>query len=199
MDAVSNTILDIAFSKEKLPLVVNVQQPHTIRGEQVIQMLRNALVEKVGLPSPDSLPLIHPGEWIWKLRRMMQDDRLSPESREIVVSRPRLDLAAVRIPLIRTMLCHSQEAMINISISYRIPQAPDTPSTDDHSSTSKPRTTQTVLSLELDSSNAKRLSSTIRELKPIDETMVNKWVEYWVRVGFIERRSLAASRPHSRL
>ena len=89
--------------------------------------------------------------------------------------------------------------MINISISFRIPQTADTPSTDDRSSASKPRTAQTVLSLELDTSNARRLSSTIRELKEIDETMVKKWVEYWVGAGFIERNALVASRPHSRL
>ncbi|KAF9072482.1 hypothetical protein BDP27DRAFT_1418094 [Rhodocollybia butyracea] len=63
MDAVRDVLLDIGFSQDPAPIVVNVVHPKPISWTPVMQHIRGALLEAKGLP-PDALPLVPYSNWV---------------------------------------------------------------------------------------------------------------------------------------
>ncbi|KAJ3877582.1 putative aminoadipate reductase [Lentinula edodes] len=68
MDAVTSTVLDTAFLKDRAPIAVNVVHPRPISWSVVMQNIRHALVREKSL-SPEDLTLIPFQQWVLELEK----------------------------------------------------------------------------------------------------------------------------------
>jgi hypothetical protein len=81
MDAVSQTILDVAWSTEA-PAALNVVHPRPIAWNSILSSINDAIVEE-GL-SPSRIPVVDFSAWVSSLESHAKDS--SPESLENIVS-----------------------------------------------------------------------------------------------------------------
>lgn len=81
MDAVSQTILDVAWSTEA-PAALNVVHPRPIGWNSILSSINDAIVEQG--PSPSRIPVIDFDTWVSYLESRAKDS--SPETLDNIVS-----------------------------------------------------------------------------------------------------------------
>ncbi|KXN81584.1 L-aminoadipate-semialdehyde dehydrogenase large subunit [Leucoagaricus sp. SymC.cos] len=72
MDKAAQSILDLCFTKEKIPFAVNLMHPRPVAWNQVIEAIQGALVDLLGI-DPASLLMIPLPEWIEQLSAKAKD------------------------------------------------------------------------------------------------------------------------------
>ncbi|KAF9445951.1 putative aminoadipate reductase [Macrolepiota fuliginosa MF-IS2] len=79
MDSAAQSILDLAYTKEKLPFAINFTHPRPVTWDYVIEAVRDAVVDALRI-DPVQLPLIPFPEWIDRLANKAMDAK--PEDLE---------------------------------------------------------------------------------------------------------------------
>ncbi|KAH7879221.1 uncharacterized protein C8R40DRAFT_1166466 [Lentinula edodes] len=156
MDAISDAILDVAFtSEEDIPIVVNLVHPFPVSWTSVMEAIRKALKAAKNLDDPKALPLVPLSEWVSALEKTVKNSS-SPEKTSI-------ELPASKIlGFIQNMLQGDKlVAKYDGDLS----------------------TVEAAGLTSLDTSNARRISRRIRELEPIGLYDAEMWVRYWLKKG----------------
>lgn len=83
MDAISDAILDVAFtSEEDIPIVVNLVHPFPVSWTSVMEAIRKPLKAAKKLDDPKALRLVPLSEWVAALEKAAKNSS-SPEKTSI--------------------------------------------------------------------------------------------------------------------
>ncbi|KAE9383585.1 acetyl-CoA synthetase-like protein [Gymnopus androsaceus JB14] len=150
IDAVCSALLDVGFSREPVPIAVNVVHPKSVSWTYVAQRIRTALIEEKHLSS-DSLPLVPYYDWV---------DTIEKHAKYPT------EANAQTIPAVKLLDFYRLQSSADIALRK-----------------SGETTFESAGLTTLQTTNVERLSVRIRSLKPLDDTIIRKWVRYWIDAG----------------
>ncbi|KAJ3715279.1 hypothetical protein DFJ43DRAFT_1007325 [Lentinula guzmanii] len=104
--------------------------------------------------SSDALPLVPYHDWVAAV------EKYADNSKEA-------DADAQNVPAVKLLEFYKQQAAVDNTLRQ-----------------SNQSTTESVGLTQLSTRNVERLSANMRNLKPLDASIIRKWVKYWVSVGF---------------
>ncbi|KAF9060960.1 hypothetical protein BDP27DRAFT_1370089 [Rhodocollybia butyracea] len=161
MDAVCSALLDVGFSHDP-PITVNVVHPQPVTWTSVMQSIRNAFIKEKGLPC-DAFPLIPYSDWVAAVEKHSTNLTETDAQKMARCSAH----ASFGQPAIKLLPFYRNQANIDEGLGK-----------------SNATAMESVGLTPLSTDNVERLSPSLKTLKPLDDTIVHKWVKYWINSGF---------------
>ncbi|KAJ3970201.1 acetyl-CoA synthetase-like protein [Lentinula raphanica] len=157
MDAISDAIIDVAFTPGELPVVVNLVHPTPVSWTSMIDTVRTALISVKHLDS-NALPLVTFSKWVAALED-------AGKSKNTTTDQALAESPALKI---LSFLQHMAQGDELVAKASRDPNAVEAAGLS-----------------TLDTTNAVRISPRMRELEPIGPADSELWIDYWMKKGFL--------------
>ncbi|KAJ4474501.1 acetyl-CoA synthetase-like protein [Lentinula aciculospora] len=154
MDAISDAILDVAFTPQDLPLVVNLVHPFPVSWTSVMEAIRKTLITAKNLDDSNALPLVPLSNWVAALEEA--------GNRNTATEQTSIELPASKIVGFIQNMVLGEKLVARYNGDLPMEAAGLT---------------------SLDTINARRISSRMRCLAPIGLVDTEMWIKYWIKKG----------------
>ncbi|KAJ3994751.1 putative aminoadipate reductase [Lentinula boryana] len=159
LDAVAEGILDVTFTKEDIPIAINLVHPHPVSWTSIMQVIREYLISAKQLPL-DALPLVPFRDWM----QVLSDKAAVIETAANNVAAGKEKITLKELPAAK--IIDFMRAMAKSSELERTWE-------DSEALGVSTFTTE----------NIQRLSKRMATLEPIGRCEAELWVNYWMQCG----------------